>query len=512
MSQHTIQPIVSADPRTGGEHVTDLAPTSATDVARIARQSAAAAAGLQSMGRDRRASMLEAVAEGIELHAEELIAVADAETALGASRLRGEVTRSANQFRLFATAVREGSYLEAVIDHADDSPPVRAPEIRRMLVPLGPVAVFGSSNFPFAFSVLGGDTASALASGCPVVVKAHGSHPLTSALSFEVLETAAAAAGAPGGTVGIVYGQAAGSALVAEAPITAVGFTGSLGAARALQDAIATRPDPIPFYGELSSVNPLIVSAAAASERASAIAEGLFASVTGSAGQLCTKPGVVLIPAGPAGDALVADLADRFRGASRGVLLNARIFDSYAEATSKLRRHPHVEVTTAESADGHGYSVAPALAVVDADALAAVAEECFGPITFVARFEDGADVVRLLDALPGSLATTLHVEEEDELLGILPAVEKHTGRIVFNGFPTGVRVSWGQHHGGPWPATNTRDSSVGVTAMRRFLRPVAWQDAPQHVLPEELRDAAVDVPRRVDGILHLARPTGEVSS
>jgi NADP-dependent aldehyde dehydrogenase len=500
--------IWTRDPRTGTTMPTHLEPTSTERVAEIAQRAADAASPLHRAGRAARAVLLEAIAAEIERHVDELIAVADAETGLGEPRLRGELARSAHQFRLFATAIREGSYLEAMIDHADESAAPPAPDLRRMLVPVGPVAVFGSSNFPFAFSVLGGDTASALAAGAPVVVKAHGSHPLTSARSFEILAAAAATAGLPRDIVGIVYGQPAGTALVGHPAIAAVGFTGSLAAATALCDTIAARPKPIPFFGELSSINPVVVTPAAAAAHAGDIARGLFASVTGSAGQLCTKPGVVLLPAGAAGQAIVDRLRELFRDADEAVVLNSRIRDSYVAFSERLRDAPGASLlpTRAEGESADGFVVAPCLVEIEATALADTAEECFGPLVMVSRYQDVGEIVGVLGGIPSSLTATLHVEHHEELLDtLLPALEAHAGRIVFNGYPTGVRVSWAQHHGGPWPATNSQHTSVGVTAMRRFLRPLVWQNAPASALPAELREDVTEIPRRVDGVLRPAR-------
>ncbi|WP_285115477.1 aldehyde dehydrogenase family protein [Leifsonia sp. fls2-241-R2A-40a] len=495
--------ILSHDPRTGEAEDTGIAPSSAEDVERTVARAAQAARELAALDRHRRADLLETIAESAEASAADLVAVAARETGLGVERLEGEVRRSVFQFRLFAKAVREGGFLEAAIDHAGPTPLGPAPDVRRMLIPIGPVAVFGSSNFPFAFSVLGGDTASALAAGDPVVLKAHSSHPQTSALSHSVLRAAVLIAGFPEGTVGIVFGQEAGRALVQAPDIAAVGFTGSLGAAEALQSAIAERPKPIPFYGELSSINPLIVTPAAARRRGAEIARGLHGSVTGSGGQLCTKPGIAFIPADTAGDALVSELADSIRQSPAAVLLNARIAASYGEIRARLSEGAPVIATGAEASDP-GYRVAPALLELDAaDFREAHAEECFGPLVVVVRYRDETDLIAAFERIPASLTATIHSEPGDALGTLIARVQASSGRLVFDGYPTGVRVSWAQNHGGPWPATNTQHTSVGVTAVRRFLRPFAWQDAPQSVLPVELRDGDADIPRRVDGVLTM---------
>ena len=496
----------STDPRTGERRDTGIAPTDAAALAEIVAASATAFAVTRWSTREGRAGLLDALADALDADRAALVAVADRETGLGTGRLDGEVSRAAFQFRLFAEALRDGGYLEATIDHAGDTPLGRGPEIRRMLVPIGPVAVFGSSNFPFAFSVAGGDTASALAGGNTVVLKAHGSHVETSARSFAVLAAAAARYGAPAGILGIVYGTAAGRLLVADERITAVGFTGSLGAGRALLDIINARPEPIPFYGELSSLNPLVVTAGAAAARGDAIAEGLYGSFTLGAGQFCTKPGLAFVPRGADGDRIVAGLVERADAASAQVLLNDRIAGSFDEIRERLGAVDGVEVAAIGRADAAGFAAAPTVLTIDAASLThEVAEEAFGPLIVVARYDGVDDVVRALDAVPDSLTATVH-SEPDEATTVERLVRElapRAGRIVFDGYPTGVRVSWGQHHGGTWPSTNSQHTSVGVSAIRRFLRPIAYQDAPEYVLPEELRDGYQGIPRRVDGRLEL---------
>jgi NADP-dependent aldehyde dehydrogenase len=502
--------LTTTDPRTGVSAATDLKPTTPEGVDTIARWAEGAAHELQSRGREFRAQLLDAMAAAVLESRDELVATADAETGLGIARLTGESGRSAFQFELFAEAVREGSFVEAAIDHAGDTPLGPGPDVRRMLVSIGPVAVFGSSNFPFAFSVLGGDVASAIAAGSPVVVKAHGSHPLTSKLSYEVLQRAADAVGAPRGTFGIVYGQEAGVELVKHPAIKAAGFTGSLGAASALQKAIDTRPDPIPFFGELSSINPLVVSPGAAAARGDEIASGLFTSYTGSAGQLCTKPGIAFVPADATGQSIVDALADLTRVAPAQVLLNGRIRGSFDDIEGRLTAAGASEIARGVDAPAdapEGFSVAPTLLETQASTLdESIAEECFGPLIVVARYSSLDEVREAFGRIPQSLTATLHVEdaESDVVASLTPTLSANAGRVVFNGYPTGVRVTWAQQHGGPWPSTNSQHTSVGVTAVRRFLRPIAWQNAPEAALPEELRDGYTGIPRRVDGVLHLA--------
>lgn len=495
--------ITTTDPRTGTTTETTIEPTSADAVTAIAASSSTAFEQLREFSREHRARLLEAMADALEADRELLVTTAISETGLAETRLDGELTRSIFQFRLFAEAVRDGAYLEAAIDHAGTTPVGPAPDVRRMLVPIGPVAVFGSSNFPFAFSVAGGDTASALAAGNPVVAKAHSSHPETSRRSFDALSRAAAAVGAPAGTLGIVYGQAAGAALVAADQIAAVGFTGSKETGEILLGIIAGRERPIPFYGELSSLNPLVITPGAAAERADTIADGLFASVTGSGGQLCTKPGIAFVPR--SASALVDRLAGRASEAAAPVLLNRRISSAFSEISERLVAGGATVIAQGHTGDV-GYTATPTVLGIDAAAITpAVTEEAFGPLIVLAVYDDVAEIGPALDAVPDSLTASIHSAADESVLRarLVDLVQDRVGRIVFDGFPTGVRVSWAQHHGGPWPATNTVHTSVGVTAIRRFLRPLAWQDAPQDLLPQELRDGVSSIPRRVDGVLEL---------
>jgi NADP-dependent aldehyde dehydrogenase len=501
--------VVSIEPRTGNAVEVVAPATTSEEVDRLCAAALAAAPALEELGRAGRAALLRALADALEARRDDVVTVADRETALGTTRLNGELTRTCYQLRLFAEVLDEGSYLEAAIDHAGDTPMGPRPDLRRMLVPIGPVAVFGASNFPLAFSVPGGDTASALAAGCPVVVKAHSSHPATSQLSFDVMVQAAREAGAPDGTLGIVYGQQGGADLVAHPAIRAVGFTGSLGGGRALQRIIDQRPDPIPFYGELSSLNPVVVTPQAAAERGEAIGGELVGSFTLGAGQFCTKPGLAFVPAGPDGDRLVDAMAEAVRGTAAPVLLNEGIAASYGRISDGLAAASGVdEVARGGEPSGAGFGAVPRLLATSAGDLPhEVTEECFGPVSVVARYDDEKDLFAALDAMPSSLtATVLRGEGETDLpLAVSQELRTRAGRLVYDAYPTGVAVSWAQHHGGPWPSTNSQHTSVGTTAVRRFLRPVTWQGAPQELLPEELTDAYRGIPRRVDGRLELPR-------
>jgi NADP-dependent aldehyde dehydrogenase len=494
------------DPRTG-EPVGDPVPETGPDGLRAAAEAAEAAAGwLAARTLAERAGLLRATAGALEGAGTELIALADAESALGQPRLTGELARTVAQLRLFADAVEEGSFLEATVDLPDPQAVPPRPDLRRLLVPLGPVGVFAASNFPFAFSVAGGDTASALAAGCPVVVKAHPSHPGLSARTGELVAGALRAAGAPDGTFAVVHGEQAGRDLVTHPAIRAVGFTGSLGGGRALHDLASGRPDPIPFYGELGSLNPVVVTPGAVAARGADIAKGYLASYTLGSGQFCTKPGLLFLPAG---HGLTGALTEGAAGIEVAPLLNARIRDGFEAGVAALAAVPGIsELRAPAAAGGPGHRANPALLTVSADDLVARAdrllEECFGPVSLVIEYTGEDDLRRALAALPGSLTGTVHGEPDEKLSAeLLAAFTGKAGRVLWNGWPTGVAVSWAQQHGGPWPATtDPLHTSVGVTAVRRFLRPVAYQDVPDALLPEPLRDAnPLVLPRRLNGRL-----------
>ena len=499
--------VFGTDPRTGEALPPVTDETTEARVAELVGAAAGAAAAFAAEDRNVRARLLDAIADGIEAHGAELIETAAAETGFGETKLDGELKRAAFQFRFFGDVLREGSYLEAAIDPPADTPMGPRPDLRRILTPIGPVAVFGSSNFPFAFSVLGGDTASALAAGCPVILKAHPSHPATSQLSYDVIVAALAETGIPECVVGIVHGTPAGAALVAEPAVKAVGFTGSLRGGKALIAIINGREEPIPFYGELSSLNPVVVTPGAAEDRAVEIGAGLVASFTVGSGQLCTKPGFVLVPGGSAGDRLVDAVRAELGKTSGHVLLNEGIYTAFTDETAALKTRGDVRTDTAPDNGGPGFAVTPMVVETTLDELdPTIVHEVFGPITIIVRYPVDAVVssaTTVFDTFPASLTATLHHADRDEALQQLTDLASaRAGRVVYNGFPTGVAVSWAQHHGGPWPSTNSLHTSVGATAIRRFLRPVTYQNAPQHVLPRELRDDYTDIPRRLDGTLH----------
>lgn len=500
--------ITTTNPATGKHKDTALEDTTPQQLDALVQDAYAAVGALQEHGRQCRARLLELIAEQLEARRERLVAVAEEETGLAVGRLNGELSRSIYQFQLFAEAIREGSYLEAMIDHAGETPLGPGPDLRRMLLPIGPVAVFGASNFPFAFSVAGGDTASALAAGCPVLIKAHDSHPVTSQVSFEAIAAALRQAGLPNGVAALVFGLEAARQLISHSSVRAVSFTGALSTGRELMQTINQREDPIPFYGELSSINPLVITPGAAGARGEELARGLFTSVTGSGGQLCTKPGLAFVPTGAAGDRIVDELTELVGGGAEQVMLNERIATSYDAIAQRLIDAGAQVAARGPDQTGDGFTVPPVLLTTTAANLRSeLAEECFGPLVVAVRYDELDEVLAAFERIPHSLTATLHAQddESEQVLRLSTPLEQVVGRLVFNGYPTGVRVSWAQHHGGPWPSTNSQHTSVGVTAIRRFLRPFPWQNAPTAVLPEELHDDYDAIPRRIDGRLTLPR-------
>jgi 2,5-dioxopentanoate dehydrogenase len=450
----------------------------------------------------RRADFLECIADEIE-RAGDLLEVAHAETALPPARLAGERARTTGQLRLFASLVREGSWVDASIDRAiPDRAPVPKPDIRRILIPIGPVAVFGASNFPLAFSVAGGDTASALAAGCPVVVKAHPAHPATSELAARAVTEAALAAGMTAGVFSLIQSTRndVAIALVQHPHTRAVGFTGSLRAGRALFDAAARRPDPIPVYAEMGSVNPVFLLPGALAERAEAIAEGLAASVTLGVGQFCTNPGVVIGVAGEAFDRCVQRLEALIRQAPPGTMLYPALLESYDAGVRRLGAVAGATTVRSSAEAGPGIRALPALIDTTAQTFLRhheLSQEVFGPSTVAVRCGSREEVEAVARSLEGQLTATMHATAADlaEHAWLVSLLEDKAGRLIVNGFPTGVEVCASMQHGGPYPATtDARTTSVGTAAIHRFARPVAYQNFPQASLPAELQD---DNPRRI---------------
>ncbi|MEU0474434.1 aldehyde dehydrogenase (NADP(+)) [Streptomyces olivaceus] len=503
-------PVWSVDPRTGKQREQVAVEATAQEVDDAVRAAHAARGALAD--RTVRAAFLRSAADDLKAAEETLVEVADAETALGPVRLTGELARTSYQLRAFADIVDEGEFLGVVVNHPDDTATPPIPDLRRYKVPLGVVAVYSASNFPFAFSVPGGDTASALAAGCPVVVKAHPDHPALSELVAKVLRRAAARHGIPEGVLGLVHGFEAGVELVKHPLVAAAGFTGSVRGGRALFDAAAARPVPIPFHGELGSLNPVVVTEAAAAERADAIGTGLAGSMTLGVGQFCVKPGLVLVPAGAAGDGLVKTLTDAVSDTDAGVLLDHRMRDNFVAGVAERVALPDVDSPVTPGSGGE-HTVAAGFLTVPAARLAAegehdlLLEECFGPVTVVVRYQDADEVRAVLSRLPGNLTATVQIsagEAAGEGRGaeVLAEVTPLAGRVLVNGWPTGVAVAAAQHHGGPYPATTSTSTSVGGTAIERWLRPVAYQGVPEALLPPEVRDGnPLGLPRRFNGVL-----------
>ncbi|MFF3891669.1 aldehyde dehydrogenase (NADP(+)) [Streptomyces sp. NPDC001812] len=501
-------PVWSVDPRTGKQREQVAVEATVQEVDAAVRAAHDARGALAD--RIVRAAFLRSAADELEAARDRLVEAADAETALGPVRLTGELARTCYQLRAFAGIVEEGAFLDVVIDHPDDTATPPVPDLRRYKVPLGVVAVYSASNFPFAFSVPGGDTASALAAGCPVVVKAHPDHPGLSELVARVLRRAVARHDIPESVLGLVHGFEAGVELVRHPLVAAAGFTGSVRGGRALFDAAAARPVPIPFHGELGSLNPVLVTEAAAAERAEAIGAGLAGSMTLGVGQFCVKPGLVLAPAGAAGDRLVTSLTDAVSATDAGVLLDHRMRDNFVAGVAERAQLPDVESPVTPGAGGE-HTVSAGFLTVPASRLATegehdlLLEECFGPVTVVVRYEDDTEVRSVLTRLPGNLTATVHLSEEEGAgqgrgAEILAELTPLAGRVLVNAWPTGVAVAPAQHHGGPYPATTSTSTSVGGTAIERWLRPVAYQNSPAALLPPELRDDNPQkLPRRFNG-------------
>jgi NADP-dependent aldehyde dehydrogenase len=499
------------EPATGAELDPVYSSASAADVELAADLADAAFAVYGKLPGREKGRFLRHVAAGIEGIAAELVERAHRETALAKARLEGEVGRTVNQLRMFAEVVEEGSWTMARIDPAQPGrKPMPRADIRSVLRPLGPVAVFGASNFPLAFSVAGGDTASALAAGNPVIVKAHSAHPGTSELVGQAICRSVRECGLPAGTFALLFGSGAhvGSALVKNPKVKAVGFTGSLSGGKALMDLAAARPEPIPCFMEMSSVNPLYVLPEALRSRGAEIGNGLFGSFTMGVGQFCTKPGLVFLPQNANADALVAEMTARVEKAAPAAMLTAGICRSYKAGVEQRQGNGAVKVLAEAGAGAAGGSthVSAALFEVSGDELLRepdLAKEIFGPSTLIVRYRDRQELMALTRSLEGQLTATLHGTDADiagygDLVGLL---ERKAGRLIANGFPTGVEVCHAMVHGGPYPATSdSRNTSVGSQAIYRFARPVCYQDFPQAALPEELKDAnPLGILRLIDG-------------
>jgi NADP-dependent aldehyde dehydrogenase len=454
------------------------------------------------------AAFLEAVADNIEAIGDELITRAGQETGLPAARLQGERARTTGQLRLFANVVRQGDFRGVRIDYAlPDRTPLPRPDIRQRQIPLGPVAVFGASNFPLAFSTAGGDTASALAAGCPVVFKAHNAHPGTSELVGQAVTQAVKEAGLHAGVFSLIYGPGSsiGQALVADPAIKAVGFTGSRSGGIALMKTAASRPEPIPVYAEMSSLNPVFVFDGALKGDLDALARQYVASVTGSSGQLCTSPGLLFAPKGEAGDKLAAAVGRAIASCSGQTMLTEGIAGSWNTGVKALSQTAGVELL-GQGAPGHTENApVPVIFGTGVEQFSTnnvLHEEIFGAASLVIRYSSVDELLEATARMEGQLTASLQLTEADYPTAqrLLPVLEQKVGRIIVNGWPTGVEVGHAMVHGGPFPATSdARTTSVGTLSINRFLRPVAYQNLPQELLPAPLQDTNPwHINRRID--------------
>lgn len=494
------------NPATGEKLPGELPVADAAAVDAAAKQAVAAFAEYSRWDGTRRANLLNTIAAKIEARSDELAARANLETALPLARCKGEIGRTCGQLRLYGSVAAEGSWVDARIDHAiPDRQPLPKPDLRSMLRPLGPVVVFGASNFPFAYSTAGGDTASALAAGCPVIVKGHSAHAGTAKLVGECVLEAVKESGAPEGVFAQLFGAGldVGTALVKHPAVKAVGFTGSYRGGRALLDASAARPEPIPVFAEMGSVNPVVILQAAASWRGAEIATGLHGSFTLGTGQFCTNPGIVFVPSRAA--IFLTKLKDLTTATQPGVMLTSGIASAFARGIEHLSQQPGVKVLASGAAGSPAMGQGTLLSVsaVDFAKNPALMEECFGPSTLVVTYENVAELCAALEKLEGQLTATLHADigDAEDVPRVQQVLEGIGGRLVFNGFPTGVEVCDSQVHGGPWPSSSAAGTtSVGNRALLRFVRLIAFQNAPQASLPAELRDGnPLKILRRVNG-------------
>ncbi|SEQ38014.1 NADP-dependent aldehyde dehydrogenase [Loktanella sp. DSM 29012] len=444
--------------------------------------------------REDRATFLETIADEIEARGADITRLGVSETGLPEGRLQGERGRTTGQLRLFADHIRKGAYLDRRHDAAlPDRAPLPRPDLKMVQRPIGPVAVFGASNFPLAFSTAGGDTASALAAGCPVVVKGHPAHPATGEIVADAIKAAIEKCGMPAGTFSLIQGTSheLGGALVQHPLIQAVGFTGSLGAGRALYDLCAARLTPIPFFGELGSINPVFIMPAALSARASDLGTAWAGSLTMGVGQFCTNPGIVVAPAGADLDAFCAAATDALTGADAAVMLTAGITSAYRSGVSKVAAASGVAELV--SGTGEGRTATPAVYRVSAEDWLGnedLAEEVFGPLGIVVTTTGPEQMLEVARSLQGQLTVTLQMDDGDTDMAkpFVPVLERKAGRLLVNGFPTGVEVADAMVHGGPYPAsTNFGATSVGTLAIRRFTRPVSYQNMPDALLPADFQ-------------------------
>ena len=464
--------------------------TSPEELETVLANAARASNSWRQAGRGFRGVVLRSIAEALTRRADELVRVANEETHLSESRLQAEIVRTAFQLTFLANRAEQGADFPKSIDVEDPSWPMGPrPDLRRSAVPVGPVVVFAASNFPFAFSVAGGDTASALAAGCPVVLTANPGHPRLSALTTDVILDTLRAHHVESGVFATIFGREAGVAAVSDPRIKAGAFTGSTAGGRALFDIAVSRDDPIPFYAEMGSINPTFVTPSAASAREVEIAVGFIDSFTLSQGQLCTKPGVFVMPAG-------SPLIERLRLIELpvgGPLLNDQIHLGYSNSLQRLANQHGVQIVRAGD-DVTAGGVSPTILSLHGSAFLQNPElyaiECFGPAALVLTYESHSEMLDIAHSFTGQLTATIHGEDDDPFVSdLISILRERAGRLIWNQWPTGVSVTDAQHHGGPYPATTVPTStSVGTSAIQRFLRPITYQGFPPHLLPEELRN------------------------
>jgi alpha-ketoglutaric semialdehyde dehydrogenase len=481
------------------------------DIERAATIASEAFSNYSRLSGRERASFLNRIASRLESITDLLVARAHSETALPEPRLKSETARTSNQLRLFASVIEEGSWVSARIDRADPQrKPLPKPDIRSMLHPLGPVVVFGASNFPLAFSVAGGDTASALAAGNPVIVKAHPAHPGTSELVGRAIRDCLREQGLPEGVFSLLFdsGTEVGAKLVEHPRVKAVGFTGSIPAGRALMDLAVRRPEPIPFYGEMGSTNPVFILPGAMAARGKEIASELHGSFTLGSGQFCTKPGLVFLPQQESSANFLPAFQDKVAGSPKFALLTSGIRNSYQREVQNRKGRADLAVVAEgeQPASGSAFVAGVAVFQTDVSSLlgsADLSSEVFGPSTLLVRFSNQGELLDAARSLSGHLTATIHGTEQDlqEFSLLLQILKDKVGRIVFNGYPTGVEVCHAMVHGGPYPAsTDSRTTSVGSQAIFRFARPVCYQDFPDSSLPAELKNSnPSQIWRMVDG-------------
>jgi NADP-dependent aldehyde dehydrogenase len=486
-----------------GKDPASIPDTSAAELETALAAAAAAAGPFAALPPMERAGMLAAVADALEAAGDELVPIAVEESGLPEGRLRGELTRTATQLRMFVEVLKDGHYADVTIDRADpDFVLGPRPELRQARFAIGPVLVFAASNFPFAFSVAGGDTASALAAGSPVVLKAHPGHPRLSVLTGRVVTEALRDAGAPGGTFAVVNGFETGITALRDPRIAAAAFTGSVTAGRALAEIAAARPAPIPFYGELGSVNPSLATPSAVAARGEEIAKGYVGSFTLGVGQFCTNPGLLFLPSGHGLDEALTTAASAVGGAR---MLTAGVHTGYSGRRGEILGTEGVRVLV-EGWIGDDLTATPTLVATDVPTLLKhreeLLEEAFGPLSVVVEYDDVKELPAVVEELDGSLTGSVHTGPGDgpELIPLVDALRSRVGRLLFNGWPTGVAVTPAMHHGGPYPSTTAPlHTSVGAKAIDRFLRPVVYQDAPEDLLPPALReDNPWGLPRTVN--------------